>query len=193
MVDVLSVFYKKIALLDLGGVVFQSTGDSNSTINWSVISELNHKYGDELNIGKDRFADFLKDYNLRTQQSLGGRVFLKSLFDTLEINQELIDLLGENHDIIIVSDHYREAIEYISGRCAFGTWAVQQIYSFDYGVLKSNPLFFKRLLEELEYEKEEMIFIDDSPNKLESARVNGIEGILFRSNEQVRVDLESRN
>lgn len=182
---------KKIALLDLGGVVFQSTGDSNNQINWSVISELNDEYGDELNIGKDRFADFLKDYNARTEQFLSGETFFQKLFDTLKVNQELIDIVSQNHDIIIVSDHYREAIQYISKRYAFSTWAIQQFYSFEYETLKSNPMFFKRLLEELDYEKKEMIFIDDSPDKLESARMNGIEGILFRSNEQVKEELES--
>jgi len=181
---------KKIALLDLGGVVFQSKGDSNSTINWSIIGELNRQYGYELNIGYDRFPAFLKDYNARTQQSLGGRDFLQNLFDTLEINQELIGIVGENYEIIIVSDHYREAIEYVSERYAFGTWSIKQIYSFDYGMVKSNPMFFKRLLEELAYKREEMIFIDDSPNKIESARKNGIEGILFESNEQVSAALK---
>lgn len=177
---------QKITLLDLGGVVFQSTGISNQKIDWKLISALNHKYGHDLNIGKDKFPDFMKEYNERTNQSLSGQAFLELVFDTLEINTELIEAIREVSDIIIVSDNYRENIEYISQRFDFESWAIQEIYSFDYQMVKANPLFFKRLLVELkEYDKEQMIFIDDSKNKIESAQKNGIKGLLFENNEQL--------
>ena len=71
------------------------------------------------------------------------------------------------------------------------SWSIGEIYSFDYELEKSNPNFFKRLLKELkEYDKEQLLFIDDSPNKIKSATENGIEGILFENNEQVRKDLK---
>ena len=111
----------KITLLDLGGVVFQSTGTSNQKIDWKVISTLNYKYGHDLNVGRDRFADFLEEYNALTKQDLAGQEFLKEVFDTLEINQELIDFLRQQSEIIIVSDNYRENIEYISQRYDFGS------------------------------------------------------------------------
>jgi len=63
----------------------------------------------------------------------------------------------------------------------------RQFYSFDYQMHKSNPDFFKRLLNDLEdYDIENLLFIDDSLSKLESAAKNGIQGILFQNNEQVK-------
>lgn len=44
--------------------------------------------------------------------------------------------------IVIVSDNYRENIEYISEKYEFSKWAERQFYSFDYKIEKSNPLFF---------------------------------------------------
>lgn len=177
---------KQIILLDLGGVVFQSSGTSNSNINWKVINELNEKHGTELNVGEDKFPDFMIDYNEITNQSLSGNDFLRLVFDTLEINTTLIESLKKIGDIIIVSDNYRENIAYISERYVFESWAIKQYYSFDFQMVKSNPIFFKLLLEDLEeYDKAQMIFIDDSTSKLESAAKNGIEGILFQYNEQV--------
>ncbi len=181
---------KKIALLDLGGVVFQSTGISNEKIHWDIISQLNHKYGQDLNIGKDLFPTFIMEYNELSKQTLSGSDFLESVFDTLSINQKLIDLVSKNHEIIIVSDNYRENIEYISRRYQFDQWSIKQIYSFDYQMEKANPAFFKRLLDEVDHDKKDLIFIDDSPHKLESARTNGISGILFQNNSQVEKDLE---
>lgn len=181
---------RKIILLDLGGVVFQSTGISNKKIQWDVITQLNYKYGHELNIGMDKFPDFLFEYNQLTSQTLKGEEFLKEVFDTLKINQELIDLIRKEHEIIIVSDNYRENIAYISKRYKFKDWAIRQIYSFDYQMVKANPDFFKKLKKDLNsYEVEEMLFIDDSINKVESARKSGIKGIVYRNNQQIKEQL----
>ena len=180
----------KTALLDLGGVVFQSSGQSNDIIDWTIITRLNYKYSYQLNIGEDVFGDFMKDYNQLTQQSISGDLFLKLVFDTLQFNQELIDVLSIDHRIIIVSDNYRENIEYISQRYHFSDWAEQQFYSFDFKMEKSNPLFFKLLLEKIKIDTEDLIFIDDSKNKLESAQQHGIRGILFKNNQQIKSTLE---
>jgi HAD superfamily hydrolase (TIGR01509 family) len=180
----------KLALLDLGGVVFQSTGVSNEKVKWNIISKLNEKYGHGLNIGKDLFPEFMAEYNELTAQDLRGEAFLESVFDTLEINRELIEMLGEEREIVIVSDNYRENIAYISRRYAFDSWAFKQVYSFDYQMVKENPLFFEKLLAELDaYDKESMIFIDDSIEKIASAAKHGIRGIRFENNEQIRREL----
>jgi len=158
---------KKIVLLDLGGVVFQSTGNSNKIINWKEISKLNNKYGYDLNIGEDKFPNFLNDYNHITNQQLSREQFLQAVFNTLRINNELIDFLRKERDIIIVSDNYRENINYISKRYNFEKWAIKEIYSFDYKMVKSNPDFFERLIQELtEFEQNDLIFIDDSQHKV---------------------------
>ncbi|MEO0339813.1 MAG: hypothetical protein AAF242_11415 [Bacteroidota bacterium] len=182
----------KVILLDLGGVVFQSTGDSNQKINWPIISKLNHKYGHDLNVGKDKFPDFMDEYNALTNQQLKGEEFLKEVFDTLAINSELIEMASSIGDIVIVSDNYRENIAYISERYHFASWAVKQIYSFDYSMVKSNLAFFKKLLKELEPHKaEDMLFIDDSLSKLESAKASGIQGVLYKDNDQVKDELSA--
>ena len=183
----------KIILLDLGGVVFQSTGESNTKINWEIISKLNYKYGFDLNIGEDLFPVFLKEYNNLSNQELEGKDFLKEVFDTLQINQSLINYLRLHSDIVIVSDNYRENIEYISDRYNFKDWSIREIYSFDYKMIKEDPKFFKRLLKELLPNKPtEMLFIDDSPEKIKSAEDQGVPGILFKNNEQVIKDFELR-
>ncbi len=178
----------KVILLDLGGVVFQSSGISNNRINWYIINQLNEKYGHDLNIGNCRLSTFVSEYSYLTNQFLGELEFLAGIFDTIEFNKELIEILNVDHDIIIVSDNYRENIEYISQRYRFSEWSIKQVYSFDYHMVKSNSEFFKRLLDELDFEKEEMLLIDDSPNKIASAAANGIHGILYRGNDEIALE-----
>ncbi|MEL6718634.1 MAG: hypothetical protein AAFP82_07960, partial [Bacteroidota bacterium] len=116
---------KKIALLDLGGVVFQMFRKSNREIDWEMIWNLNEKYVTETG-GLD-FPNFLLEYNELTKQTLKGEEFLEKVFDTLDFNKELIEFIKRDRDIIIVSDNYRENIEYISKRYHFTDWSIQQI------------------------------------------------------------------
>ena len=175
---------KPILLLDLGGVVFTSTGVDSPAIDWTVITELNNTYGHDLNVGADVFPDFMRDYNRATGLQLAGGDFLREVFDTLAINRELIDAARRVYDIVIVSDNYRENIAYIAERYRFADWARQQIYSFDFGLTKEDPAFFRRLLAELDVDApgELLLLLDDSPEKLASAASVGIPGIRYQDN-----------
>jgi FMN phosphatase YigB (HAD superfamily) len=91
---------------------------------------------------------------------------------------------------VIVSDNYRENIEYISNKYHFETWSIKQVYPFDYKMVKTNPDFFKILLEQIKgYSTKDMLFIDDRIEKLESAEKWGIKGILYRNNNQINKEL----
>jgi putative hydrolase of the HAD superfamily len=174
----------KTVLLDLGGVVFNSTGKDSNKINWKVISELNEKYGYELDIGKGIFQNFLDEYNLKTNQNLSEEEFLKSIFDTLEFNSDLVDFLKNDYKIVILSDNYRDNINYISKRYNFLEWSSEQFYSYDFKMTKSNKTIFSKVLEKLGVEAKDCIFIDDDKNNVENAKSLGISSILYKNNEE---------
>ena len=175
----------KNVLLDLGGVVFNSTGVSNAKIDWKIISQLNEKYGHQLNLGDISVAPFLAEYNQITNQDLIETDFLKNIFDTLSFNQELVKFLQERFtNIFILSDNYRENIEYISKRYFFKNWCHQEFYSFDFKMTKSNPQIFQLVLDKLGLPADEILFIDDYPNHISNAKKMGIKGICFKDNEQ---------
>jgi HAD superfamily hydrolase (TIGR01509 family) len=185
------VYRMKNILLDLGGVVFQSTGISNERIHWDIITQLNHRYGHQLNIGEDLFATFMRDYNALTAQQLSGQEFLEAVFDTLAFNHELVDFLQKSYPINILSDNYRENIAYISQRYHFDRYFKRQFYSFDFALTKNDPEIFRKVIQALDVPAEDFIFIDDSPRKLDSALAVGLKGIQFRDNAQFFADLEA--
>ncbi|MEE9373285.1 MAG: NIF family HAD-type phosphatase [Saprospiraceae bacterium] len=174
----------KVILLDLGGVVFQYSSESNEKIRWDIIHLLKDKYGNELNVGTARLTKILSEYSHLTNQYLGEREFLSGIFNTLYFNKDLIKTLKTNYKIIIVSDNNEENISYISERYDFAKWAIDQIYSFDYQMVKSDKNFFKRLVVEVGFEKEEMVLIDNQQRNIDSASACGIAGILYRGNEE---------
>ena len=172
-------------LLDLGGVVFGTSGTSDERIDWDTILSLNYIYGHRFNIGEAVFADFMAAYNRRTGQKLSGPVFLEAVFDTLVFNRELVDLIRVRYPIVIVSDNYRENIEYISRRFSFSDWSEQGIYSFDLKLEKSDPRFFQEVLQILGAPPQSLLLIDDSQAKIDSAAQSGIQGIQYENNHQV--------
>lgn len=175
----------KNVLLDLGGVVFNSTGVSNSKIDWKTISQLNKKYGHQLNLGNISVEPFLEEYNQITNQSLTKTDFLKNIFDTLSFNQKLIEFLQERFEnIFILSDNYRENIEYISNRYFFKDWSQSEFYSYDFKMTKSNPQIFQLVLDKLGLTSKEVFFVDDDSGNIANAKKMGIEGICFQNNIQ---------
>ena len=175
----------KHIFLDLGGVVFGASGRESGLIKWEHISALNKIYGHGLNLGEDLFADFLTDYNQLTGHNLAGETFLESIFDTLDFNQELVDHLRTRFHLHILSDNYRENIQYIAQRYHFDQWSERQFYSFQYGLTKSDAKLFEMVLEDLGQAAEEVILIDDDAGNLAIAASCGIRGIQFVNNQQV--------
>ncbi|GAB5555274.1 MAG: hypothetical protein Sapg2KO_48650 [Saprospiraceae bacterium] len=181
----------KCILLDLGGVVFNSTGVSNDIIDWKIISQLNSKYGHDLNVGQMTVQPFLAEYNQLTQQNLDTSTFLKNIFDSLVFNAELVNYLAEIAPIHILSDNYRENIAYIAQRYNFDQWSNQQFYSYDFELTKSeSPEIFKKVLEQLKVDPAHIIFIDDSPDKIANAELCDIPSILFQNNDLLIQHLE---
>jgi len=169
-------------LLDLGGVVFTASGSYNSKIDWHIINELNEVYAHDLNLGKDVFPDFLNAYNQKTDEGLDGNEFLDNLFSTIAFNEELVSFAKAHFRIFIVSDNYRENIQFINQKYGLDSWAEKQFYSYDLGSVKEDEIFFQKLISELNDPIDQMVFVDDSPMKIISAQKNGVKSILHTDN-----------
>ncbi|MEM7660572.1 MAG: HAD family hydrolase [Bacteroidota bacterium] len=180
-----------LLLLDLGGVVFQSTGRSSELIDWSIVSQLNHKYGHQLNVGEDLFPTFVKEYNALTKQHLDGPGFLNAIWETLEMNRALVEWLKPRFRLFILSDNYRENIAFISHRFQFADWTEGQYYSFDFALAKNNPEIFRLVLEDLGLKGSSVFYLDDDPGNMERASAFGVKGVRFENNEQAFADLEA--
>lgn len=61
--------------------------------------------------------------------------------------------------------------------------------SGEHGVIKPDPAFFETLMDEFDVKAEDALFIDDIEENVEAARGLGITCILFKSPEQLEVDL----
>lgn len=60
------------------------------------------------------------------------------------------------------------------------------VYSSEEGMLKPNPEIYHRVLDHLDVEPAEAIYIDDSPKKVKGASDVGMHAILFTDSETIR-------
>lgn len=178
-----------LILLDLGGVVFDYRGKQSPTINWDIVLELNSTFSG-LSLGKDTLDSYLHEYNTRTSQALSKREFLDDIWDTIEYNEELVRWLQRHFSIYILSDNYRENIEYVTERFNLDSWSEAAYYSYQFGMTKASPELFRQVIKRIGRPATDFIFVDDSDYKLETAAQVGLRGVKHVDNESTIAALE---
>lgn len=108
---------------------------------------------------------------------------------TMEIVKEL--KAKGNYQLILLSDHTREWMEYIEENNKDLKIFDKKIFSYDIGAVKSDEQTFKTVLEKAAIVADETLFIDDYEKNVKNAEAVGIHGIVFENAEQLRKILSS--
>ena len=108
---------------------------------------------------------------------------------TMEIVKQL--KAKEKYQLILLSDHAREWMEYIEEKNKDLKIFDKKIFSYDIGAVKSDKQTFKIVLEQAGIVADETLFIDDYEKNAKNAEAVGIHGIVFENAEQLRKILSS--
>lgn len=109
-------------------------------------------------------------------------------------NEELLKVIGELRDkgipCYLATDQEKYRAEYMKN-VMFKDLFSGYFVSAELGVTKTNPKFFKLVLQQLSVQyialkPSEVIFFDDSQSKIDTAKALGIDARLFKSNDQVK-------
>ena len=174
---------KRIALLDLGGVVFGPPRITDSAES-SVLRHLFERYGSSLDLDElPRFDGFMDAYNEALGTSITTEAFFTRLYDRRTFNIELIEYL-QRFTVYIASNNYKANIEYLTKRFKPNEWSSGQFYSYEMGVAKPDPAFFTQILTAIGASASECLLIDDNEKNVRAAIALGISGIRFESNEE---------
>ena len=103
---------------------------------------------------------------------------------TMEIVKQL--KAKGKYQLILLSDHAREWMEYIEEKNKDLKIFDKKIFSYDIGTVKSDEQTFKIVLEQAGIVADETLFIDDYEKNVENAEAVGIHGIVFENAEQLR-------
>jgi HAD superfamily hydrolase (TIGR01509 family) len=92
---------------------------------------------------------------------------------------ELVRELHERVDLVLVSDHAREWIEYIEDTHPFLGLFEVRVYSFETGWLKDEAAAFGEVLVRIGRDASECLFVDDDSRNVQQAERVGIRSIRF--------------
>lgn len=143
---------------------------------------------------EDEYLDILlneTNWNI-TKKDL-KKLIRKNLNVPVKGTLEIVKNLSEDYNLILLSDHIKEWMDYIFENNLELNIFKKKYFSYEYGKLKSDEGCFEYVLKDANINASETLFIDDYENNVEMAKRSKIDGILFKSAEDLEKELENRN
>ena len=123
---------------------------------------------------------------------LGYKDFVDLWNGLLSANETIVPLveqLKSGYQLVLASNtdviHFTHSVENFGVLGQFD----RQFLSYEIGLLKPDPAFFRHILRTLNTPAADCIFIDDRAENVESARTVGITSFRFEGNDQLQSDL----
>ena len=137
------------------------------------------------NIATDTESDLLKNNN----ESLWDTYFRKNAIPKPDVKKLSIDLKNNGFTIGIISN-----IEKVT-HGVVDDWDIlshfeHKFMSYQIGFSKPDPRIYEYVIDKLPYSPDELLFIDDKPSNVESAKNCGIESIHFTNFDNLQSSLE---
>lgn len=135
----------------------------------------------------------LKSANWNVNKEIIKKSIRQNLDTKVEGTMKIIEKLKERYNLILLSDHIKEWVDYIIETNKELEIFGHKYFSYEYGKLKTDEGTFKYVLEKEKIIPSETIFIDDNKENVEIAKQNGIYGIVFKDAKQLEKELQEMN
>jgi len=117
---------------------------------------------------------------------------IRNNFEEIDGTREIIEKLKDkNFKLGLLSDHSKEWVEYCNRKFDYHKLFHSIQYSFEVGCCKNDKKTFELLLEKLDEEPQNCIFIDDHEKNTAVAKSIGLNTIHFKNPEQLKKELTS--
>ena len=194
-------------LFDLGGVI----------VNWHN-SWLIQNVSDEFQLQKEKLS---KAFYKNLPKIATGKINEKELWyiigkeleskKLMNLNESLLDKIFQkycslNNSIINFSKELSEkgiSVGILSNTEPASYSAIQKLTSLDHfeykflsyniGHLKPNPEIYRHVIDNVQFPKQELFFIDDLKSNVESARSEGIDSVQYTSYNELLKECQIRN
>ena len=179
-----------LGLKNVEDIISNTTGISKKEIMNSLyndnlysyfIGETTEKYYIEELISKNKWKN-IKNDDLKN-------IFRKNFNNRIPGMISLIESLKRKHQLVLLSDHGQEWIEYIIKTHPFLSYFNNRYFSFDLHHLKQEDITYKIVLKKLNCSPTDCVFIDDFPKNIEIAKSCGIYAIQFFGKDKLIFEL----
>lgn len=131
----------------------------------------------------------------RREKRISGQKLLelrKALWDTEEVNQELIQFLLTHKNRVrfsILTNNYKAVDWVLHEKHSMERFYDRLINSADIGVTKPDPKFFLYSIQKLEIQPDQALLVDDSVENVRVARESGMKAIRYSDFKSFRNEL----
>jgi len=117
---------------------------------------------------------------------------IRNNFKEIEGTREIIlELKKMNFKIGLLSVHGKEWVDHCEKKFNYHKFFNPIVYSFETSLCKPDKKSYTHILNLMSARPEETLFIDDSKTNIASAKELGINTILFKTPEQLRLELKN--
>lgn len=143
---------------------------------------------------EDEYIEALfKNTNWNVSKEIIKKSIRQNLDTKIEGTMKIVEKLKDKYNLILLSDHIKEWVEYILSTNKELEIFKHKYFSYEYGKLKTDEGTFNYVLDTEKILPDETIFIDDSKENVEIANQNGICGIVFEDAKQLEKELQEMN
>ncbi|SRR5258708_2102252 len=173
----------KVIAFDYGGVLGTEANAWNTTFKNVLeagnitIEEINQIWNDhwpKLRVGKEEIDEFWS-----------GNEKLRELYNnSITIDEEMLGFtksLKQNYKLVILSNDTKDWMDAKIKRFSLLKTFSKVYCSGNLGVAKPDKEIFEYVLNDLQIEPDELLFIDNQKNNIEAANLLGIKTILFKN------------
>ena len=179
-------------IFDLGGVILK--GKAKSILDkldlneeeYNEISEFFNNWND-MDTNDMSIEEKINNYNFSENIKNKYKDTLLKYYELRDINMNLINLIKDlkknNNKVYILSDNNKDASNYyktINGLNNLDGY----VFSYEYGTIKKDGKLFDIFLEKYNLDPKTCYFIDDTLENIEVANSKGINGILYKENDE---------
>ena len=140
---------------------------------------------------EDEYIDALVE---NANWNVSKEIIKKSIRQNLDVKVEgtmkIVEKLKEKYNLILLSDHIKEWVEYILNTNKELEIFKHKYFSYEYGMLKEDEGTFRYILGKEKILPSETIFIDDKKDNIKMANKEGIQGIVFENAKQLEYELK---
>ena len=140
---------------------------------------------------EDEYIELLiENTNWNVNKEIIKKSIRQNLDRKIEGTIDIVEKLKVKYNLILLSDHIKEWVEYILSTNKELEIFKHKYFSYEYGMLKNDEGTFKYILEKEKILPSETIFIDDNKDNIKMANREGIQGILFENAKQLENELK---
>ena len=135
----------------------------------------------------------LESHNWNLPLNDAKRYIRENFQQTVPGMVDVITELSKSYQLVILSDHAHEWVEYILDYHQFLDVFSLKMFSYEFGSVKSEPETFEKALARIDTPPERCLFVDDNQRNIATAKMAGLYGLHFTHTDALVKKLTQRN